>query len=257
MESGRRGVIRGCRPSVIIAAGSFCDGSDRGRTPGTLGEVRRVIQAQELPRIFRQALTRARTLLGQHRVFATAAAVAALPRALAMLGYQPVLLVRLDSYDYLWGAAHLSPNLINVSGYSVFLWLLRPLHSLAAIALVQHAMGLAVAAMVYALLRRYGLPAWGATLAAAPVLFDPGQLMAEQLVMADLLAMTLMMAGLTVLLIPRAPSWPASVIAGLLTGASATVRPTALPLIVLVPAYLLVREGGWRRVAGWLRGGVA
>jgi hypothetical protein len=216
-----------------------------------------VKQVQELPGIVRHALARGRTLLGQHRLFATAAAVAALPRVLAMLGYEPALLVRLDSYDYLWGAARLSPNLINVSGYSVFLRLLRPLHSLAVITGVQHAMGLAVAAMVYALLRRYGLPAWGATLAAAPVLFDPGQLVAEQLIMADLLAMTLMMTGLTVLLIPRAPSWPAIVIAGLLTGASATVRPTALPLIVLVPAYLLLREGGWRRAAGWLRSGLA
>jgi hypothetical protein len=215
-----------------------------------------VIQTQGSPRIFRRALAGGRTLLGHHRIFATAAAVAVIPRVLAMLGYEPALLIRLDSYDYLWGAARLSPNLINVSGYSVFLWLLRPLHSLAVIVLVQHAMGLAVATMVYALLRRYGLPAWGATLAAAPVLFDPGQLAAEQLIMADLLAMTLMMAGLMVLFIPRAPSWPAIVIAGLLTGASATVRPTALPLIVLVPAYLLLREGGWRRAAGWLRGGL-
>src|SRR6185312_1123305 len=119
----RRRVIRGCRSSVVIAAGSFCGGSDRGGTPGRLGEVRRVKQVQELPGIVRHALARGRTLLGQHRLFATAAAVAALPRVLAMLGYEPALLVRLDSYDYLWGAARLSPNLINVSGYSVFLWL--------------------------------------------------------------------------------------------------------------------------------------
>src|SRR4029077_2231180 len=32
--------------------------------------------------------------------------------------------------------------------------------------------------------------AWGATLAVMPVLFDPSQLLAEQLVMADLLAVT-------------------------------------------------------------------
>jgi hypothetical protein len=231
--------------------------SDGARDAGR--GVNRVFQARVLPRIWagRPGLARVRALLGQHRVFATAAAVAVLPRLLAMAGYQPALLVRLDSYDYLQGAAHLSPNLINVSGYSVFLWLLRPLHSLVVIVLVQHLMGLGVAAMLYALLRRYGLPAWGATLAAAPVLLDSGQLVAEQLIMADLLAMTLMMAGLTVLLLPRMPSWRAILIAGLLTGASATVRPTALPLVVLVPAYVLLRGSGWRRAAGWLQSGLA
>ncbi len=196
-------------------------------------------------------------LAGRHRVFAVAAAVAVLPRVVAMLGFQPALLLRLDSYDYLRGAVHLSPNLINVSAYSVFLWLLLPLHSLVVVVAVQHVMGLGVAGLVYALLRRYGLPGWGATLAAAPVLFDPGQLLAEQLVMADLLAMTLMMAGLTVLLTGRVLSWPATVAAGLLIGASATVRPTVLPLVLLVPAYLLLRGAGWRRAGGRLRGGVA
>ncbi len=182
---------------------------------------------------------------------------AIVPRMVAILGFEPAVLFRLDSYDYLRGAVHLSPNVINVSGYSVFLWLLRPLHSIAAVAALQHVMGLGVATATYALLRRYGLPAWGATLAAAPVLFDPSQLLAEQLVMADVLAMTLMMAGLTVLLVTRSPSLPAGVAAGLLTGASATVRPTMLPLIVLVPGYLLIRGSGWRRAANWLRGGTA
>src|SRR5258708_4140091 len=163
-------------------------------------------------------------MLRQHRVFAAAAAVAVLPRLLAMLGYEPALLVRLDSYDYLRGAAHLSPNLINVSGYSVFLWLLRPLHSLVVIVLVQHLMGLGAAALLYALLRRYGLPAWGAALAAAPLLFDSGQLVAEQLIMADLLAMTLMMAGLAVLLRPRGPPLPALPFPRPLTPASPPLR---------------------------------
>jgi hypothetical protein len=210
-------------------------------------------QARGLARL----LAGIRALIGHHRVFTVALAAAVVPRVVAMLGFQPALLFRLDSYDYLHGAVQVSPNLINVSGYSLFLWLLRPLHSLVVVVAVQHFMGLGVAVMVYALLRRYGLPGWGATLATAPVLFDPGQLVVEQLVMADLLAMTLMMAGLTVLLIPRVLSAPAIAVAGLLIGASATVRPTALPLLVVVPAYLLLRGAGWRRAAGWLRGGLA
>jgi hypothetical protein len=196
-------------------------------------------------------------LIGRHRLFIVALAAGVLPRTLAMAGFRPALLFRLDSYDYLTAGVHLSPNLINVSGYSVFLWLLRPLHSLVFVVAVQHVMGLGVAVMIYALLRRYGLPAWGATLAAAPVLFDPGQLVTEQLVMADMLAMTLLITGLTVLLLPKTASLPVIIAAGVIIGLSAIVRPTTLPMIALVPGFLIVREAGWRRLQGWLRGGTA
>lgn len=192
-----------------------------------------------------------------HWFFGLVMAAAVLLRAIAMLGFQPAVLYRLDSYDYLWGSVRLSPNLVNVSGYSVFLWLLRPLHSLVAVVALQHVMGLGVATMVYVLLRRHSLPGWGATLAAAPVLLDPSQLLAEQLVLADVLAMTLLIAGLTVLLRRRSASLSASVAAGLLVGASVTVRPTALPMVALVPIYLLIRGANWQRAAGWLRGGAA
>lgn len=230
-----------------------------GLRPGLPGEVDGPSSEAEPPPGRRRipAIAGPAALIRRHWIFALAIAEAAVPRVVAMLGFQPAVLFRLDSYDYLRGAVHLSPNVVNVSGYSVFLWLLRPLHSLVAVVALQHVMGLGIATMAYALLRRYGVPAWGATLAAMPVLFDPSQLLAEQLVMADLLAMTLMMAGLTVLLVRRSASLPAGVAAGLLTGASATVRPTTLPLVALVPAYLLIRGSGWRQAAGWLRGGAA
>src|SRR5262249_60792921 len=103
----------------------------------------------------------------------------------AMLGYRPAMLFRLDTFDYLWGAVHLSPNAVNPSGYSLFLWLLLPFHSLVLVAAIQHLLGLGVATMVYAVLRHYRLPAWGATLAATPVLFGPEQIMIEHHERAD------------------------------------------------------------------------
>ena len=109
-------------------------------------------------------------------------------------------------------------------------------------------MGLGTAVMIYALLRRYGLPGWGATLAAAPVLFDPAQLLLEQLVMADVLAMTLLVGALVLLLNGRLSPWRLAT-SGLLIGLSTIVRPTVLPLIVLMALYLLFRRAGWRRVA--------
>jgi hypothetical protein len=211
----------------------------------------------EAPRRGRAGLASLPGLIRRHWLFSLALVVAALPRLVAMLGYRPATLFRLDSFDYLWGAVHLSPNVVNPSGYSLFLWLLRPFHSLTLVTVIQHVLGLAVATMVYAVLRHYRLPAWGATLAAVPVLFDPEQIMIEHLIMADLLAMVLLVGAFAVLLFRESPSVWRSATAGLLMGASTIVRPTVLPLVFLIPLYLLIRRIGWRRAGAALIAGLA
>ncbi|MBO0807711.1 MAG: phospholipid carrier-dependent glycosyltransferase [Actinobacteria bacterium] len=195
-------------------------------------------------------------LIGRHRLISLALLAGVLPRLLSMIAYQPAVLFRLDTFDYLYGAVHVAPNPINPSGYSLFLWLLKPFHSLVLITALQHVMGLAIAVMVYALLRRRGLPSWGATLAALPVLFDPGQLLLEQFIMADLLALLLMVASFVILLWERRPSALRSAVAGLLMGVSVTVRPTTIVFIVLMAVYLLVQRAGWRRAGAALAAGV-
>jgi hypothetical protein len=210
---------------------------------------------QQAPR-WRRALDRPRALIRRNWIFSIALAVSLAPRAIAMLGFQPAVLFRMDTFDYLWDAEHLTPNVINPSGYSLFLWVLKPFHSLVLVAGLQHLMGLAVAVMVYALMRRYNVPTWIATLAAAPTLFDPAQILVEQFIMADLLATTLMVTALFLLLLRDKPSlWRVATV-GLLMGASATVRPTTLPLIILIPAYLLIRRIGWQRAGAALVAGV-
>jgi hypothetical protein len=177
------------------------------------------------------------------------------PRLFAILGFRPAILFRMDTYDYLWNAVHLTPNPVNPSGYALVLALLRPFHSLTLVVILQNLAGLGIALLVYATLRRRGVADWIATLAAAPVLFAAPELLLEQLIMADLLAMLLMVAAFAVLLLRRSPSAGRSATAGLLMGASAAVRPTALPLILVMAVYLLVLRAGWRRACALLAAG--
>jgi hypothetical protein len=195
-------------------------------------------------------------LARRHWLATVALAAGVILRLVVMAGFAPAGLFKLDTYDYLWDAAHLQPNPVNPSGYAVFLWLLKPFHSLTLVAGLQHLMGLAIAVMIYAILRSWRAGPWLATAAAAPVLFDPAQLLLEQLIMADILAMFLMVTGFAVLLTRRFPSAARAATAALLLGLSAVVRPATLILIGLVACYLLVRRTGWRTAAAALAAGL-
>jgi hypothetical protein len=190
-------------------------------------------------------LTGLPAVIGRNRLFSAAFALAIIPRVIVMLGFQPAVLFKLDSYDYLWDAVHLQPNPVNPNGYSLFLWLFKPFGSLTLVAGVQHVLGLVAAILVYAVLRRFGVRPWIATLASITILFDPAQFNFEQLIMADLLAMVLMIMAFAVLLLRDNPSLPRAATAGLLMGVSATIRPTTLPLILFLAIYLLLRHRGW------------
>ena len=159
-------------------------------------------------------------LIGRHRLFSLALGLSVLLRVIVMLGFQPAILFKLDTYDYLWDSAHLAPNPANPTGYSLLLWVLRPFHSLALVAGLQHLLGLAAAVLVYVTLRRLGVRQWIATLAAVPLLFGAAELLLEQLIMADLLSMVLMLCGFSVLLLSPSLSVLRSAAAGLLMGAS-------------------------------------
>jgi hypothetical protein len=200
-------------------------------------------------------LANARVRLRRNWLFAVVFGLAVVPRVIVMVGFQPAILFKLDTYDYLWDAVHRIPNLANPGGYSLFLMLLEPFHSLLLVSGLQHLLGLSVAVMMYAVLRRFGVRRWLATLATLPLLFSPSEFLLEQLIMADFMALLLLMAAFAVLLLRPEPSIWRTVAAGLLMGASAVVRPTALPLIVLMAGYLLVRRAGWLRVGAVLAAG--
>ncbi|MEV4257864.1 phospholipid carrier-dependent glycosyltransferase [Spirillospora sp. NPDC049652] len=188
----------------------------------------------------------------RHALFLVVLAGAAVLRWTALRAYPTGLWFTGDSYFYIGHALNPRPSPTRTTGYPMLLWLLRPAHSLYLIVFLQHVLGLGVAVLSYALLRRARLPGWAAVAAVLPVLFDGYQVELEHLIMSETPFTFLLVAGMTVLLWrplgpDRArPAWRQAVAAGVLLGAAALVRSAGTPLIPLLPLGLLLWRGGWR-----------
>lgn len=187
------------------------------------------------------------TFVLRHRAFAAALLLAAALRVLVMLGYDTATVYWYDSFTYLDTAVRMRPgHAFHPAGYSAFLWLMRPFHSVEVVAAVQHAIGLGVAALMYALLRSRGLPGWGATLAALPVLFDPSFVRLEHAILSDLQVIALVMAALFLLARRETVSVRAAAAAGLLLALAGLTRTAAVPLLGIAALWLLLRRVTWR-----------
>lgn len=176
------------------------------------------------------------TLAGprDHGLFGCVLALAAALRVLVMLGYDTARLYWYDSFTYLDTAVRLRPQgAFHPAGYSWFLWALRPFQSVELVVGVQHAMGLAVGTMIYLLLRRRPLPAWGAALAAVPVLFDPAFVRLEHAVLSDTQVIFLVVAALLVLMWRGEVSTRAAAVAGVLLALAGLTRTATVPLLGL------------------------
>jgi hypothetical protein len=196
--------------------------------------------------VARQAAATPARLWPGHRLFIIVAAVSLLPRILAALAYRPAMLTA-DSFLYMQEAAKGTLGEIRPSGYALFLALLQHFpHPLLAVTTVQHLLGLGIAAMVYGLLRQRGLPAWGATLAAVPVLFDAREIALESYILPDTLYTVAILIAVALLITRRTPRLWQCLVAGLLMAYVAVLRGNGLPLAVVVALYLLIRRVGWR-----------
>ena len=177
-------------------------------------------------------------------------------RVIATLGYPSVGWFG-DSATYLVGSLYLVPSVLRPSGYSIFLWLLKPAHSLTVVVISQHVMGVVTGVMIYASVwrgaralgvRRTWQVALPATLAAVPVLLDAYLIQLEQMLMADTLFLFLMVAAITMALWRQRLSWWMGAVAGLIMGLAAVTKSAGLPLIIVVVVCLLVRRAGWRAI---------
>ncbi len=207
----------------------------------------RLAAARVLPPRWHAALRRHwhAATLRRHWLAAALLLAGLILRLLSQLAYRPALLY-IDTVKYLYNAW---PGTDPV-GYKVPLKFILFFGDLSTVTAVQHLLGLAMAVTLYLVLLRRGCPRWLAALAIAPVLLDAYQLQMEQTIMPDVWFEALIVAGLTVLLWRPRPGLRAVLAAGLLLGASATLRQVGEILVLPAAAFVLLAAGGWRVRAG-------
>jgi len=185
-------------------------------------------------------------LLRRHWLISLLLLAGVVLRVLTSMAYHPALMY-VDTLKYLykeWPGA-------DPLGYKVLLKVMLSFTDLGAVAVFQHLLGLAMAVTIYAVLIRRGAPRWLAAVAAAPVLLDAYQLQMEQMIMPDVLFEVMIVAGLAVLLWRPVVTMRLAIAAGLILGASTTVRQIGEFLVLPAVVFLIFSaDGGWRRILG-------
>lgn len=146
-----------------------------------------------------------------------------------------------DSIDYLASAESGEPVPYRPFGYSAFLALLDDVVPVGGVAVLQHALGLLAAVVVYALLVRRGVRRRWSCLAVAPLLLDGYVIAIEHYLLAESLFIALLAAGVVLLLWRERPGWLLAGAAALVLSAAALTRTVGLPVLLGVAAYLLLR----------------
>jgi hypothetical protein len=180
-----------------------------------------------------------------HRLFSSMVVLAIGVRVLASLAFRPALFIA-DSFDYMHDGNHLVMEQLRPAGYPILLRVLRPFHSLLLVTTLQHLLGIGAAIIVYGLLRHWGLPAWGASLATVPTLFDARQVALESYILPDAVFGFVILVAVAVLLTKRRPTAWQCVVAGLLLAWASVLRGNGAPIMVALLAFMLLRRVGWR-----------
>jgi hypothetical protein len=186
--------------------------------------------------------------LRRHWLFALLFTLGVLPRVMAQVAYQPAILYY-DSAGYL-GKYRLSLAEPDPLGYPLAArLLLGAFHDLAALAALNHVLGLTIAGLIYAVLLRRGVKPWIAALATGPVLLDGLQLLIEQMVMTEPLFEFFVVLGIALLLWRSRPNPVTAALAGVSFAAAALTRYVGLSL-VLAGLLFCVLAAGRRFVPG-------
>lgn len=166
-------------------------------------------------------------------------------RVIVMLGFRGTLWFN-DSYDFLAIANDPFPHPLRPSGYGIFLWTLKPFHSLALVTALHHAAIVGVAVVGYRMLvRDFEVRRTWAALAVTPVLLDSYQIELEHLLLSDTLFTVLVFGAMLALAKPGATGWRRAALVGALLGFAAVTRTVGAPLFLIVVLYLLLRRTRW------------
>jgi hypothetical protein len=193
---------------------------------------------------------RSRALLS----FGAVLAVGALLRVVFLYGWRPALMGFPDSSVYLTDVA-LDPfaNASRPAGYGRFLAAVHALSAhLAMVSVVQHALGLATAVVLWVAMRRLGASAWIALVPAAAVALGGAQLFLEHAVMSETAFTFCVVVGLAATVeaartdrVAATVAW--SALAALALAAASTLRLPALFLLPVFAAWILLSRGRPRR----------
>jgi hypothetical protein len=236
-------VLDGTVLDGTVLDGTALDGTVLDGTLPRTGLPAGPAHAAPAPRGWRAWPGRAARLVRVHWVLATLLAAGVVLRAVVVAAYHPALLY-IDTPKYLYNEYPGS----DPHAYNAVLRAVLSFGDLGTVALLQHAAGLAMAVLLYAVLVRRKVARWLAALAVAPVLLDAYWLDIEHVIMPDLWFMALLVAALALLLWRPQPATAFVVAAGALTGLSATFKLIGEILLLPGLAYLVVAGGGRRRV---------
>ncbi len=173
-------------------------------------------------------------------------------RVVAMIGYQPAYLAFSDTHAYVLDAADLGEAFaidapLRPYGYAIFLAGVASVsQTVTAVVVVQHLLGLATAALLYATVLRLGGPRWAAVASAAVVALVPDFVFFEHALLTEAPFLFLVTAagyatarGVQESALERRPrtwiAWLAA--AGALVALAATFRAVGQ---VLVPAFVVI-----------------
>jgi hypothetical protein len=180
----------------------------------------------------------------QRAALATLLAAGVVVRAWSLVTWRPAFIGYYDTAPYV-GAARgaLFSDPFRPAGYPGALRLLHALSDrVTAVTVVQHALGVATALLLYGALRGVARNAWWALLAPAVVLLDGFQVLMEHAVLSDTLFVFLLTGALYAALRARRGPLRWAIAAGALIASAATVRTVGLFVVPVVPAALLSRS---------------
>jgi hypothetical protein len=170
-------------------------------------------------------------------------------RFLVALAYRPLLPLLRDAYMYVERAAMWSPaGSFHPFGYPMLLKPFLSADTLGWVAWLQHLAALAMALLLYVLMRRLGVAPNVGAIGVAPLLLDGYQLNIEHQIMSETFCQLFSVIGVVIIAWSERPSTAAVAVAGAFIALAGLTRFPGLAVIVAGAAYLLMRRSGWLRV---------